>query len=342
MKTTRILLAIVALASITGIAWVAQQAEPSGSRMVSTAQTLLMSLNAEQKAKASFDYDSKERTNWNFTPQQDKDRKSTRKGLPLEEMTADQKKAALALVKAGTSEIGYDIATTIMSMENILKDQEKMGAMVRNPEWYFFTIFGTPAKTGKWGWRVEGHHLSLNITMDGTQIVAATPSFLGANPAEVKAGPTKGKRVLAPTEDLALELYNSLDEEQKKTALQPKHFGEPGEKTLNPKVGEPVGLPGSKMTKAQSETLWKLMKVYAEHRLPTDESALELKKAKDAGLDKVYFAFTGVAELGKGHTYRVQGPTFVIEFLNTQADSGGNANNHIHSSWRRIKGDFGL
>ncbi len=145
-------------------------------------------------------------------------------------MTAEQKKTALALVKAGTSESGNVKAVTIMSLESILREQEKKGAMVRNPEWYFFTIFGTPAKTGKWGWRVEGHHLSLNFTMEGTQVVAATPFFFGANPAEIKSGPKKGERILASAEDLAKELYNALTEEQKLIALQKKDFPEPGQK----------------------------------------------------------------------------------------------------------------
>ena len=342
MKTARMLLAAALLTSLAGLAYVAQQTEASGSKMVTAAQAFLAGLNAEQKTQASFDFDNKERTNWNFIPLQDKNKKTTRKGLPLEDMTAEQKKAALALVKAGTSEVGFNAATTIMSLESILKEQEKTGAMVRNPEWYFFTIFGSPAKTGKWGWRVEGHHLSINITMDGTQVVAATPTFFGANPAEVKSGPNKGARVLASTEDIALELYNSLDESQKKVALQPKHFGEPEQKSLTPKVGEPVGLAAAKMTEAQRDILWKLMKSYATRSFTAEVAENELKKAVVEGTDKIHFAFTGIARLGMGYTYRVQGPTFLIEFLNIQNDSGGNPNNHIHSDWRKLKGDFGL
>ncbi len=154
MKLVRLSLALAALTTFAGLAYVAQQTESSGISMAQAAQNFLEGLKPEQKTQASFPFDSKERTNWNFTPQQDnKTRKATRKGLPLEEMTADQKKAALLLVKAGTSEKGNVTATTIMSLENLLKELEKNGAMVRNPEWYFFTVFGTPGKTGKWGWR---------------------------------------------------------------------------------------------------------------------------------------------------------------------------------------------
>jgi hypothetical protein len=341
MKSARIILSLAVLASVAGLAYVAQQAETPGAQMVAAAQTFLGTLKGEQKTQAMFTFESKERTNWNFIPLQDKEKKSTRKGLPLEEMTGEQKKAALALVKAATSDYGNLAATTIMSLESILREQEKKGAMVRNPEWYFFTVFGTPGKTGSWGWRVEGHHLSLNFAMDGSQVISSTPTFFGANPAEVKSGPDKGKRILASSEDLAIKLFNSLDDEQKKIAHQEKAFPEPGQKTLVPNLGPPVGVAGAKMTEAQKTILWSLLKAYAE-RLHPQIAETELKLVKDGGLDKVHFAFTGSSELGKGHTYRIHGPSVVVEFLNIQADSGGNPNNHIHSNWRHIKGDFGL
>jgi hypothetical protein len=352
MKTFKLTLALFALAAVTGIAYVAQQAD-AGANMVSAADAFVGTLTADQKKQAIFGFDSDERVSWEFIPLQDpKTRKYTRKGLPLEEMTAEQKKAALALVKVATSAAGYETATTIMSLEKILREQEEnKGAMVRNPEWYFFTIFGTPSKTGKWGWRVEGHHLSMNFTMEGVQVVASTPCFFGSNPAEVKGGPNKGKRILPQAEDYARDLYKSLDEEQKKVALQSKSFDEPGEnpkgtkgykpRTKTPHVGKAVGLVASKMTKDQQDKLYKLVKSYSE-RLAPEVAALEWKQVTDGGLENVYFGFSGSTEPGKGYTYRVQGPSFVIEFLNIQNDSAGNPNNHIHSCWRRLQGDFGL
>jgi hypothetical protein len=331
--------ALFALILVAGLAHVAQQADPTAPDMVASAQQFVDSLNAEQKGKALIAFDSKERSNWNFVPLQDKEKRSTRKGLPLEDMTADQKKAALALLRAGTSEQGDVAAVTIMSLEAILRDQEKGGAMVRNPEWYFFTIFGNPSKTGSWGWRVEGHHLSLNFTLQGTQIVSATPNFYGANPAEIKSGPKKGVRPLEPTEQLAFELFKSLDEGQTKLAHLEKPFDEPGQNTIKPKLGEPTGLPAAKMTSAQKQTLARLFKAYTDRMRP-DVGALELKRAMGE-LEKTHFAFTGAAEQGREHTYRVQGATFVIEFLNVQKDSAGNSANHIHSAWRHIAGDFG-
>src|SRR5262249_46660873 len=152
---------------------------------------------------------------------QDADKRPTRKGLRFEEMTAPQREAALALLQAGTSERGYQQATTIMSLESILRELESGGRIVRNPEWYFVTVFGTPAKTGKWGWRIEGHHLSLNYEIEDGAVAAATPAFFGANPAIVRGGPKQELRAIPDVDDLACEIFKSLDDSQRQLALQP-------------------------------------------------------------------------------------------------------------------------
>jgi len=341
MKLVRIFAAAALIAALGGVAYLAKETEPLGGRMADAANTLLDSLSADQRAKVAFDFDSKERVNWIFVPMQDKDKKPTRKGLRLEEMNADQKKQVLELLKAGTSETGFQSAVTIMSLESILHDLEKNGSMVRNPDWYFVSIFGKPAKNGKWGWRIEGHHLSLNFTISDGQVVSATPCFFGANPAEVKAGDKKGQRTICDVDDYARELFKSLSEEQKKAALQPKHFGEPTAHVAAEKVGQPVGLSHANMTAEQRELLTKLLKSYVG-RMPGDIGAAQWKSVSDAGLEKVHFAFSGGTEPGQPHTYRVQGPTFIVQFLNAQADSAGNPANHIHSAWRELPADFAV
>lgn len=341
MKLLRMGLALIAVAVLAGVAYVNQATETSGSRMAAAAEKFLASLPDDQRAKATFDFSDKERLNWHFVPLQDKEKKSTRNGVPLENMSKEQKAAALELLKAGTSETGYQSATTIMSLEAILRDLEKGGAMVRNPEWYFFAVFGKPSKTGKWGWRVEGHHLSLNFTIDKGAIVSATPCFYGANPATVKDGARKGLRTLPEAEDLARDLYNALDDEQKKVALQKEQFPEITGKTTLPKVGAPQGVAAAAMTDKQRAILTKLLESYA-NRLPPDIAKAELEEINKVGLGKIYFAWAGSTEEGKPHSYRVQGPAFVVKFLNIQADSANNPANHIHSTWRSVKGDFAL
>ncbi len=341
MKLTRMLLAGMVLVSLAGVAYVSQRPALPALKMAQAAQQLLEGLSAEQKAKATFPFDSPERTNWWFVPKEDKKKQPTRKGLPLKEMNEAQKKAALALVAAGTSERGDKQATTIMSLEAILLDLEKGRGPVRDPQWYFFTIFGTPGKSGQWGWRVEGHHLSINFTLANGEVAAATPFFFGANPATIKSGPKKGYQTLPETETLARKLFKSLDEDQQKVAYRDKPFPEPKQAMVAPSVGAPVGLAASKMKDDQRALLVKLVESYA-HRMPPEVAAAELKQVRQAGVEKIHFAYTGATEPSKGHTYRVQGPTFVIEFLNVQADSAGNPANHIHSAWRRIEGDFGI
>jgi len=338
----RLAIGFLCLAGIATVVLVAQEASKPADQMSEAADQFLASLPDDLRKKASFEFDDPQRTRWFFTPQQDAERNPTRKGVRFEELNEEQKKKALALLKAGTSAKGYEQATTIMSLESILKEVEKKGAMVRNSDWYFISVFGKPSKTGKWGWRIEGHHLSVSFTLDRGEVESPTPYMFGANPATVKVGPKTGLRAIPEVEDLAQELIKLLDDEQKKSAFRgAKHFPEIAENTPAAKVGEPVGLPAAKMTDKQREVLVKLLEAYT-NRMPASVGAAELKAVKDAGIEKVHFAYTGEAAAGKGYTYQIQGPTFVVQFLNIQPDGSGNPNNHIHSAWRRLPSDFGL
>jgi Protein of unknown function (DUF3500) len=342
MKLSRIVLALVLVAVFAGVAQVSQRTDAPATKLAAAAQKFVDSLTPDQKKQAVMPFDSPDRINWNFVPLQDKNKIPTRKGLRLQDMNPEQKSLALALVEAGTSASGNKQAATIMSLESILKVQEgPKAANVRDPEWYFFTVFGTPGKTGQWGWRVEGHHLSINYTLDNNEVVSVTPTFFGANPSTVKDGPKAGERILPEVEDYARELFKSLDDKQLAEASRPKQFGEPKAKSATPDVGGPVGVPATKLTDKQREMLMKLVRAYAD-RLPPEIAAAELKRVQEAGTDKIHFAYSGATEPGKQYSYRIQGPSFVIEFLNVQADSAGNPANHIHSCWRRIDGDFGI
>src|SRR5262245_17037640 len=222
-------LAAVVAAGFVSLALVGQADAPTGSKMAAAAKKFLATLNADQKKKATFPFDDKRRTAWFFTPQQDKDRKPTRVGVRVEELTPEQQAAALALLKTGLSDRGFEQAKTIMSLEGILAELEgPKGAMVRNPGWYFVTLFGEPSNTGPWEWRFEGHHMSVNYTLDKGEVVSATPLMFGANPADVKDGPKKGLRTLPEIEDHARTLIKSLTPDQDKVAKQPtpKNYNE--------------------------------------------------------------------------------------------------------------------
>jgi hypothetical protein len=347
MNRLRPLLLTAVVAAFASFALIGRPADPTGTKMADAAKGFLSSLNDEQKKKASYAFDDKKRLAWFFTPQQDKEKRYTRIGARLEEMNAEQKAAALKLLASGLSKSGYEQATTIMSLEGILADLEgAKGAMVRNPGWYFVSIFGDPSNTGAWGWRFEGHHMSVNYTLDKGEVVTATPLMFGANPAEVKGGDRKGLRTLPAIEDHARALIKSLTDDQDKLAKQPADEGDEKKweiKENNPRadVGPPVGISADKLTDAQRDTLMKLLQAYAD-RMPEDLAQSEMKRAKGTDATKLFFAYTGSATPGEPYTYRVYAPEFVVEFLNVQADSAKNPANHIHSAWRRLPADFGL
>jgi len=160
----------------------------AASLMTECGNRFLAALDVNQRAKATFRFDADERLNWHYIPRE-------RKGVPLREMTPYQKHLASALLAAGLSQKGYIKAVTIMSLEDVLKIIENDSSEVRNPENYFFSVFGTPTDTGTWGYRVEGHHLSQNYTLVNGNVVDG-PSFFGANPAQIREGPRKGLRTL--------------------------------------------------------------------------------------------------------------------------------------------------
>jgi hypothetical protein len=342
---TRLRFAAFALtiAGVVGVALVGRSApETTGGKMKTAADAYLASLTPELKKKTTFGFDDPQRTKWFFTPQQDKEKHFTRKGVRLEEMTLEQKKAAMALLQSGLSKKGYEQATTIVGLENLLKELEgPKSAMTRNSQWYFVSIFGEPSNTGKWGWRFEGHHLSVNYTLDKGEVVAGAPILFGSNPAEVKDGPKKGLRALPDIEDYVRALIKSLKDDQDKLAKQPKAFPEIKEGQPKADVGTPVGITADKLTAAQKATLVKLLQAYTD-RMPEELAAAEMKKVKGTPDAKLYFAYSGTATPGEPYTYLIQAPEFVVEFLNVQADSAKNPANHIHSAWRRLPADFGL
>jgi len=300
--------------------------------MAEAARNFLASLTTEQQAKASFEWKDGERQNWHFIPK-------PRKGLPLKELTPAQRPLAHALLGSGLSQRGYLKATTIISLEQILHELEQGtgGRMVRDPELYYVSVFGKPGAKDAWGWRVEGHHLALNFTIVKGQHIAVTPSFFGSNPAEVRSGPRKGLRVLAAEEDIARKLVQSLSEEQKKIAIYTNTA--PSDiitgTNRNVQLLKPDGLAMNKLTKQQAEMLWDLVQEYVR-RNRAEVADKDLEKIQNAGLDKVYFAWAGSVEPGKGHYYRIQGPTFLMEYDNTQNNA-----NHIHAVWRDLQNDFG-
>ena len=306
--------------------------EPPGEeKLVTAAQHFLDLLEDSQQQSATYPLDDEERYNWHFTPRE-------REGVPLKAMSEAQQEAALQLMKICLSEAGYEKAQNIRELENVLRYVENRppNDTRRDPMNYSFTIFGEPRAGQAWGWRVEGHHLSLNYTAIDNQIVSATPTFLGANPGKVPSGPKKGWRVLQPEEDLGRALVKLLNEDQLSTALIAEEaYPEIVTDTKRyAKIGEQEGLLYADMTSAQQDKLVQLLDLYYNvHRAEVAEAALTPIKED---LSNIYFAWAGGLEVGDPHYYRIHGPTFVIEYDNTQNNA-----NHIHTIIRDLKNDWG-
>ena len=327
MKLFILALAIFALsACTTGLS-----TPPAEEKLMSAAQHFLDLLEDTQQEAATYSLDDEERYNWHFTPRE-------REGVPLKNMSEAQQEAALQLMKICLSEAGYEKAQNIRELEQVLRYVENRppNDTRRDPVNYSFTVFGEPRAGEAWGWRVEGHHLSLNYTAIDNQIVSATPTFLGANPGKVPSGPKEGWRVLQPEEDLGRELVKMLDEEQRSTAMIAEEaYPEIVTDTERyAKIGEQEGLVYTDMTAAQQDKLVQLLDLYYNvHRAEVAEAALAPIKEN---LDNIYFAWAGGLEVGDPHYYRLHGPTFVIEYDNTQNDA-----NHIHTVIRDLKNDWG-
>ena len=296
----------------------------------------LDSLTPALREKANFTFDSLERRRWHYVPREMFDRK----GVSLKEMNSRQSQAALKLLASGLSHAGYEKVTAIMNLEKTLGEIEQLlgvSRLVRDPQLYFFSVFGDPTTNKPWGLRTEGHHISLNFTTAGCEWIAPNPLFLGANPAEVQTGPQKGHRILVKEEDLARDLLAALTIEQKRnTIISPSAPPDILTRAL-PKVelAGAEGVVSASMTPKQREILARLIHVYVD-RLPHELAAIELKKLNEAGLDAVRFAWAGPEDRGKPHYYRLHGPFFLVEYDNTQNNA-----NHIHTVWRNLRDDFG-
>lgn len=342
MPGTRLLVSItLSGALLAGLSAGAHATNPSARRtreMASAARAFLATLSPQQLADANPPFADANREDWHFVPR-------ARRGVPLGALTDEQRRAAHAVLAASLSSRGYLKATGVVALEQILHDltvSAGRNADHRDPGRYYITVFGRPATAEAWGWRFEGHHVSLNFSAVTNDLVATTPAFLGANPAEVPTGPHAGWRLLAAEEDLARDLLGSLTPEQLASAVIAESapadilFG-PGS---DPAAAPRVGLAASAMTPPQQAMLRRLIDEYArsfEHEI----AAAQLDRIERAGLDAVTFAWAGPADRGvagnrPGFYYRVHGPSFIIEYDNTQ--DGGN---HAHAVWRDLTNDFG-
>ncbi|MGH9321708.1 MAG: DUF3500 domain-containing protein [Vicinamibacteria bacterium] len=316
-----------ALSIVAALAW-AQPEDEAAKDMAEGAGQFLRSLTPELKGQASLPFEGDERFNWHYIPRD-------RKGLSYKAMTPAQSKLADSLMATGLSHAGMRKALDIMYLDQILFEREQRA--IRDPELYFISIFGEPGSAGPWGWRVEGHHLSLNFTLEDGRVVSTSPAFLGANPAIVKGGAQDGMRVLASEEILGREFLHTFAEKDRVRVLieaeAPRDIVT--ESSRRAEIGKPAGVAYARMSPDQKKAVVQIVGFYA-NRMRPDIAEVEMKRIQEAGLEQIHFAWAGGANPGDPHYYRLHGPTFLIEYDNTQNEA-----NHIHTVWRDLEDDFG-
>ena len=307
-------------------------------KALSATQSFLKTLDNEKRSKAFFPYDTDERRSWFFVPIE-------RKGLPLMDMNEEQKNAAINLINATLSESAKKTTLAIMQLEIILKQIEKLAPENnrRHPGKYYFSVFGTPDPQKLWGWRIEGHHVSLNFSSENGKIISGTPLFLGSNPAIIPEGyPEAGKQLIKQEETLGIDLLRSFSEEQLKKVIvsdkSPTEIFSSNTAHFLKSDSLKMGISFTEMNKIQQQKLVKLISLYVE-RYPFGFANEFMEKIEKAGLNKLTFVWMGAkdAKIGNGgHYYRIQNPVLFLEYDNTQNNA-----NHVHTVIRDLTNDFG-
>lgn len=353
MKTSRFgTLACAAALLATVVLWPATsfaQAKTAGA-MVQAATAFLASLTPEQRTKASMGFDDPERHVWQESP-------GVRSGVVLRDLTDAQKKLAMALLRTGLGERGYQKIQMSMAREPVLSAQQKTpeGQALRHPDLFYITVFGTPSATAPWGWTYEGHHISTHFTVRGNQ-VSTSPLFLGSQPNDFQAARLEGTalaaaqkipaalagRITAGEEDKARALVQSLDAKQRPLAVFDRTEKRDadmitGINTRRVTAIASPGIPARQMTAQQKAMLVGLVEEYLAH-FPADLAADRRRRLLEGGaLDQISFQWAGSTDLGQAHAYIVQGPAFIIEYAQIRNNTVG----HVHTIWREFSGDFG-
>ena len=295
------------------------------------AQRVIEATAPAQRRELVLPFTEAMRSDWSYVPRR-------RDGLAWKAMSTAQREATTALLRTALNERGLDKVRAVMALEITLRQLEAFG-FSRDPENYALAIYGEPG-VGGWGWRIEGHHLSLHFSLEGHRYVSTLPQFFGANPAVVPrdvggGAPREGFRLLGSEEDLARQWLASLNQSQRARAIfDTRPFGDiVSRNAARARPLDAVGLSFAEMDPAQQAQVLKLIGAFADHLQP-DLTEARLMRVRAAPLESIRVGWAGSDQPRQPHYFRIQGANFLIEFDN----SGGN---HIHSVWRDFDGDFG-
>ena len=292
-------------------------------------------LDAAQRTQAVSPFETPERFVWAYTP-------GPREGLALRDMRLEQRAASSAIVASAMSSRTASEIAAIIALETVLGALEQEGGrsgwMRRDPELYWFAVFGDPGSATPWSWRIGGHHVAIHVTVVDDSVIGTTPSFLGANPAIIPSGPRAGERTLPGEEELARTLVSDLTPKERKAAVVDS-VAPADILTGTGRVADvrsvPAGIRHADLGGPRQAALERLIRHYVTRMRPEVADPAWERVLAD-GLGDVTFAWAGSDAPGRGHYYAVRGPRFVIEYDNTQ-----NGANHIHAVWRDLDNDWG-
>ncbi len=298
------------------------------------ATAFLASLSSALRDRASFSFDGAERTRWHWTVHAS----VPRNGLPLGETSAEQRRLALALLRSSTSPAGYRKALDIMALQGVLQRMDTGFDDPFDPNLYFVSVFGTPGAR-VWGWRLEGHHLSRNFTIVGNTLVAE-PFFLGAWPTRAESAyrsVAKGYRTMPREEDAAREIVLSLDRALRRRVVFSSESltDHVTQNAVRVRPLERVGVLTGDLPSAAQRRVREIIDTYLANH-PRAMAQKTLARIERAGIARTRFGWAGSTRPGVPQYYRLQGPTFLLEF-----DNSRNSGTHIHSVWRDFERDYG-
>ena len=333
-RTAALRLAAVGAAGFALSARPVRAAATDGAAVETAARAFLASLSAADRDRASFPFAGAERTRWHWTVPAS----VPRNGLPLGAISAGQRRLALAMLRSSSSPAGYRKALDIMALQGVLQRMNTGFSDPFDPNLYFVSVFGTPGAR-VWGWRLEGHHLSRHFTVvEGTLVTE--PFFLGAWP--TRAGSAyrsvaKGYRTMPREEDAAREIVLSLDGRLRRqvvfsSASLTDHVTQ---NAVRVSPLDPVGVVTGDLPSPAQRRILEIVRTYLANHPPA-MAREALARIDRAGIARTRFGWAGSTRPGLPHYYRLQGPTFLLEF-----DNSRNSGTHIHSVWRDFERDFG-
>jgi hypothetical protein len=317
--------------------------------MVKVTNDFLESLSPNEKSVVLFAMDDSLRTQWTNLPIG----LAPRKGLRYGDLSEQSKISFHKILSTIFSSQGYLKTFAIMQVDDILheifeitheRDQidEQTIGFIRTLDWdygnYFIAILGNPTMDDAWGFKFEGHHISINLTVTKDSFTM-TPLFLGSDPAVVEVTQYAGLRPLSKEEDYGFWFVNTLDDTQKAKATLSQEV--PKDILTNPDrpqwYADFMGIKGSELRPEQQKILQYLIEEYMNNmEKEKAEEYLDILHAR--GMDEVYFAWIGSYEPMKAHYYMIHSPDFIIEYDNVGFLDNAN---HIHSIFREKGNDFG-